>query len=83
MPHRFVVMIQGQLCEFTDFDDIPSEIDNVIEFAPEIPPPPHTDAQHDEIEAWGKRFDELMERELCRRQQEKVMQTCHTVVAII
>ena len=67
-------MIQGQLHEFTDYADIPSVIDNVIEFSPEVPPPPHTDAEHAEIESWAERFDELMEREQCRRQQEKVIQ---------
>lgn len=80
MPHRFVVLIDGCLHQFDDFSDIPSEIDNVIEFLPEIPPPPHTDAEHAEIEAWGHRFDQLMERERCRQQQEKVTQTSHTVV---
>lgn len=63
MPHRFVIMVDGELREYSEFDHIPQRIDHVIEFAPELPPPPHTDAQHDEIDSWQDRFQDLMERE--------------------
>ena len=56
-------MVGGELQEFCDFDQIPMHIDHVIEFQPEIPPPPHTMAQHQEIDQWQDRFWELMERE--------------------
>lgn len=61
--HRFVVMVQGQIRVYHEFDHIPQDIDHVIGFLPEIPPPPHTDQQHQEIDAWTDRFDELMRRE--------------------
>ena len=63
MAHRFVVVINSVLHTFTDFAAIPAEIDHVIEFVPEIPPEPHTDEQHREIDAWGDRFSTLLERE--------------------
>lgn len=63
MPHRFVVMVEGELREYSNFNDIPQGIDHVIEFLPEIPPEPHTDAQHQEIDSWQDQFQDLMERE--------------------
>jgi len=66
MPHRFVIMISGQLQEFTRYEDIPAVFDRVIEFCPEIPPGPHTDEQHEEIESWVPKFQRLMEIERAR-----------------
>jgi hypothetical protein len=63
MNHRFVIMLAGQLCEYTRYEDIPDEFDHVIEFVPEIPPGPHTKEQHDEIESWIPKFKRLMEIE--------------------
>lgn len=63
MPHRFVIMINGELLTYHRFEDIPQQIDHVIEFLPEVPPPPHTDEQHEEMESWQPRLNELMERE--------------------
>ena len=63
MPHRFVVRVAGHLVTYDRFEDIPSVIDHVIEFRPEVPPGPHTHAQHEEIDAWNDRLQELMRRE--------------------
>jgi hypothetical protein len=63
MPHRFVIMISGQLQEFYRYEDIPESFDHVIEFCPAIPPGPHTQEQHDEIDAWVSKFERLMEIE--------------------
>lgn len=63
MPHSFVVRVGQDLLTFERFEDIPAEFDHLIEFRPEIPAPPHTDQQHEEIEAWVPRFEQLMERE--------------------
>jgi hypothetical protein len=56
-------MISGQLQEFTRYEDIPDRFEHVIEFVPEIPPGPHTHAQHDEIDSWVPKFERLMEIE--------------------
>lgn len=71
MPHRFVIMILGQLHEFSRYEDIPAEFDHVIEFSPEIPPGPHTEEQHLEIESWVPRFERLMEIENARSSQSR------------
>lgn len=63
MPHRFVIMISGQLQRFERYEDIPDQFEHVIEFCPEVAPGPHTAAQHAEIAAWVARFERLMEIE--------------------
>lgn len=63
MAHRFIIKIKGVLHTFDRYEDIPDEFDNVIEFMPEIPPGPHTQEQHDEIDSWIPRFQRLMEIE--------------------
>ena len=63
MTHKFVVKIDQDLKEYSNYDDIPNEFDNLISFEPVIPPEPHTEEQHDEIEKWGDRLKELMKRE--------------------
>ena len=63
MGHRFVIMRDDQLYEYTKYEQIPSEFDHVIEFAPKIPPGPHTDEQHEEIHQWHSKFERLMEIE--------------------
>lgn len=56
-------MINSKLETFTNYEDIPATFDHVIEFVPEIPPGPHTDEQHEEIESWVPKFQRLMEIE--------------------
>ena len=63
MAHRFVVMIDGELHTYDRYEHIPDQFDHVIEFQPEIPPGPHTDEQHREIESWQPRLHRLMEIE--------------------
>jgi hypothetical protein len=71
MAHKFVVLKDDVLLTFTDYDLIPAEFDHLIEFIPEIPPPPHTDQDHDEIDAWVGKFDRLMEIENARSSSER------------
>ena len=66
MAHRFVVRIGHEIHTFERYEDIPAEFDNIIEFRPEIPPPPHTAEQHQEIDSWLPRFERLMEIERAR-----------------
>lgn len=63
MPHRFVVRVAGKLVTYNRFEDIPDDIEHVIEFMPEVPPPPHTHAQHEEISSWNGKLQELIRRE--------------------
>jgi hypothetical protein len=63
MSHEFVVLLNGVLKTYTKYEDIPERFDNVIRFIPEIPEPPHTHEQHEEIDSWNERLQELMKRE--------------------
>lgn len=63
MSHEFVILVNGELQTYTNYDDIPEVFDNVIKFMPEIPPPPHTEEQHEEIDSWNDKFQRLMEKE--------------------
>lgn len=61
--HKFTVLINGKLQTFHRFEDIPNNFDNLIEFIPEIPDPPHTEDQHREIEEWNGRLQSLIAKE--------------------
>ena len=63
MAHEFVILLNGELKTYNNFDDIPKKIDNVIKFLPEIPEPPHTHNQHEEMSVWNDRLKELLKRE--------------------
>ena len=63
MRGRFVILRQGKLEVYDDYDQIPARFDNLIEFMPEYPPGPHTDDEHHEMDAYAARLEELMRRE--------------------
>ena len=63
MAHKFVILKNGKLETYTDYNKIPKSFDNVIRFEPEVPPEPHTEEQHEEIEEWTKKLQKLMEIE--------------------
>ena len=56
----------GSLETYPEIEAIPGDFDHVIEFRPEIPPGPHTEEQHREIEQWNDRLQELMRIEYAR-----------------
>ena len=61
--HRFVIMRNGELETYTHYEDIPQQFEHVIEFAPQMPEPPHTDEQRREMSQWNGRLQELVARE--------------------
>jgi hypothetical protein len=63
MAHKFVILLNGKLMEYSKYEDIPDSFENVIVFKPEIPEGPHTEEQHKEIHEWEYKFKELMKRE--------------------
>jgi hypothetical protein len=63
MAHKFTIILDGKLTRYENYEDIPESFDNLIEFLPEIPPGPHTDEQHEEIEGWSYKLAELLKRE--------------------
>jgi len=64
MAHEFKIIRNDKLETYYEYEDIPNEFEHLIKFAPEIPPEPHTEEQHEEIEAWQHKFKRLMEIEL-------------------
>ncbi len=63
MTHRFVILVNGVLNTYNDYNSIPVIFDNVIEFSPSIPEGPHTEDQHKEIDSWNDKLKELLKRE--------------------
>ena len=63
MSNEFVILKNNKLETFTRYEDIPEKFDNLIKFLPEIPEPPHTHEQHQELDLWNERLKELMKRE--------------------
>ena len=61
--HEFVIMKDQKLYSYNNYEDIPNNFDHVISFKPVIPPGPHTQEQHDEIEKWNNKLQRLMEIE--------------------
>ena len=63
MAHQFAILIDGKVQVFDNYDDIPETFENVIRFEPEVPPEPHTEEQHHEIEQWNNKLHQLLKRE--------------------
>ena len=63
MAHQFAILIDGKVQVFDNYDDIPETFENVIRFEPEVPPEPHTEEQHHEIEPWNNKLQQLLKRE--------------------
>ena len=63
MKHEFVILRNKVLEKYECYEDIPKDFQHLIKFLPHIPPPPHTDEQHEEIESWGAKLKRLLEIE--------------------
>ena len=60
---EFQFIVNGELKTYTKYEDIPEEWDHMIKFVFDIPPEPHTEEEHEEIEEWNNRIKKLMEKE--------------------
>lgn len=56
-------MVDGELITYNKFEDIPEDFDHVIEFVPDVPDGPHTHEQHEEIEKWNEKLQQLIAKE--------------------
>jgi hypothetical protein len=68
---RYAVLISGTIHEYDRYEDVPAEFDNLIAFEPSIPPGPHTEHQHDQINELNERLKELMRRERASRNKNR------------
>lgn len=64
--HVFKIIRNGQLEEYNEYESIPLDFEHVIAFIPDIPPGPHSDHEHNEINIWNDRLQKLMEIERAR-----------------
>ncbi len=61
MAHEFVLLIDGKLKTFTEYNDIPDKFDHVIKFLPDVP---HDEVDHSgEHNIWNDRLQKLIKRE--------------------
>ena len=60
---EFQFIVNGELVTYDSWENIPEEFEHVIKFIPDIPPEPHTEDEHAEIEIWNTRLQQLMEKE--------------------
>lgn len=63
MKGVFVLIVGGELKTYHDYQDIPEDFDHVIKFIPDMPPGPHSQEQHEEMEKWVDRLQFLMKKE--------------------
>jgi hypothetical protein len=63
MKGEFKILNNGNVIEYSDYNDIPTKFDNLISFKPYWPEPPHTKEDHALIETFNDKLKELMKRE--------------------
>ena len=60
---EYVIMVDGKLETYNNYDDIPTKFDHVISFEPDAPESPHSEEDHEEMETYNTKLQELMRRE--------------------
>jgi hypothetical protein len=63
MKGEFIIKVGSALVTYDNYDDIPMEFDNLISFKPDAPEPPHSEEDHEEMEKYNTKLQELMGRE--------------------
>ncbi len=63
MRGKFVIKIGSELVTYNNYDDIPTKFDHVISFEPDAPKPPHSEEDHEEMEPYNAKLQELRRRE--------------------
>ena len=71
MSHEFVILVNGKLITYTKYEDIPDVFDNLIKFKPKQLDMPHTHEEHEEMDSWNQKLQNLMERERASRNKNK------------
>lgn len=59
---RFVFRVAGVIRAYGDWRLCPAVFDELIAFEPDIPPPPHTPEQHEQIAVWEGRLHQMLKR---------------------
>ena len=56
-------MRNGKLETYTRYEDIPHDLQHVIEFIPDVPAGPHTHDEHEKMGEWSHKLQLLMQLE--------------------
>ena len=56
---KFVILVNGCLKTYFDYDEIPNKFESLVSFEPDVPTGPHTYEEHAEIEHWNYRLQRL------------------------
>ena len=59
---EFQFIVNGELVTYDSWENIPEEFEHVIKFIPDVPPDPHTEDEHAEMEIWNTRLQQLLEK---------------------
>ena len=59
---EFVVLKDKKICKFTKYSDIPKSFEQVISFIPDYPEGPHTQEEHNFMETFNSKLQELLSR---------------------
>ena len=63
MKGEFIIKVGEELITYTDYIDIPNTFDHVIKFIADWPESPHTQEDHDYMETFNGKLQQLMEIE--------------------
>ena len=63
MKGNFVVLVDGVLQYYSEYESIPASFDNLIRCEFDYPEGPHTEEQHEEMDSYNDLLQELMKRE--------------------
>ena len=56
------IAVGGRAVACQNWHDIPDQIENLLWFMPELPPDPHTQADHNYIDTFNPKFQEILGR---------------------
>lgn len=60
---EFVILLNGVLTYYSDYDMIPPSFDNLIRCEFEYPEGPHTEHEHEQMSDYNRLLQDLMKRE--------------------
>jgi len=63
MNGTFIIKEGNELITYTKYEDIPMIFDHVIKFDPDWTEGPHTDEEHEHMDTFNNKLQDLMKRE--------------------
>ena len=60
---EYIVLVNGKVETYTNWEDIPSSFENIIKFNPTAPKQPHSKEDHEYMNTFKDKLYEFMEKE--------------------